>query len=392
MKVIITGGCGGMGRFLVRAVTRLKNIESITIADLVEASAKEFASDFDDRVSGIGLNVSDSKSMAETFEHHDIVLNTTGPFFRFGKPVLEAALNSNCHYMDICDDWEPTEEMLRLDSEAKSKNLTAIVGLGASPGLTNLLALLAMNQLDEVEKVYTGWDLTAATPEDESSQEGTNAAMEHGIEQMIGKVKIFRNGSFEMVRPLEKVYINYPGKEGSNAYIFGHPEAITFAHHYPEIKASVNLCHGIEESVLILKFIRFLVEWRLISKNQGARVLTWLEGKAFQSAGGEDSEKLPSVYGLAFGIKDGQPASVGCTLSSTSSSELSMGEATAYPLACGLEMFLNKEINRAGVFAPESGAIDPSTFLVKFLGVFEEPSDKHSVDASDLIVLDRSWS
>ena len=170
MKVIITGGCGGMGRFLVRAVTRLKNIESITIADLVEASAKEFASDFDDRVSGIGLDVSDSKSMAETFEHHDIVLNTTGPFFRFGKPVLEAALNSNCHYMDICDDWEPTEEMLRLDGEAKSKNLTAIVGLGASPGLTNLLALLAMNQLDEVEKVYTGWDLTAATPEDESSQ------------------------------------------------------------------------------------------------------------------------------------------------------------------------------------------------------------------------------
>ena len=164
MKVIITGGCGGMGRFLVRAVARLKNIESITIADLVEASAKEFASDFDHRVSGISLDVSDSKAMAETFEHHDIVLNTTGPFFRFGKPVLEAALNSNCHYMDICDDWEPAEEMLMLDGEAKSKNLTAIVGLGASPGLTNLLALLAMNQLDEVEKVYTGWDLTAAIP------------------------------------------------------------------------------------------------------------------------------------------------------------------------------------------------------------------------------------
>ena len=391
MKVIITGGCGGMGRFLVRAVARLKNIESITIADLVETSAKEFASDFDHRVSGIGLDVSDSRAMSEIFEHHDIVLNTTGPFFRFGKPVLEAALNSNCHYMDICDDWEPTEEMLKLDGEAKSKNLTAIVGLGASPGLTNLLALLAMNQLDEVESVYTGWDLTAATPEDESSQEGTNAAMEHGIEQMIGKVKTFRNGSFEMVRPLEKVYVNYPGKKGKSAYIFGHPEAITFAHHYPEIKASLNLCHGIEESVFILKFIRTLVEWRLISKKQAARTLNWLEGKVFQSAGVEESEKLPSVYGLAFGTKDGEPASVGCTLSSGSSSDLSMGEATAYPLACGLEMFLNREITRSGVFAPESGAIDPSTFLDNFLGVFEEPSNKYSFDASDLIVLDRSW-
>ena len=391
MKVIITGGCGGMGRFLVRAVARLKNIESITIADLAESSAKKFASEFDHRVSGIGLDVSDSKAMSEIFEHQDIVLNTTGPFFRFGKPVLEAALNSNCHYMDICDDWEPTEEMLRLDDEAKSKNLTAIVGLGASPGLTNLLALLAMNQLDEVEKVYTGWDLTAATPEDESSQEGANAAMEHGIEQMIGKVKIFRNGSFEMVRPLEKVYINYPGKEGSNAYIFGHPEAITFAHHYPEIKASVNLCHGIEESVLILKFVRTLVEWRVISKSLAARVLNWLEGKAFQSGDDEDPEKLPSVYGLAFGTKDGNPASVGCTLNSSSSSELSMGEATAYPLACGLKMFLNKEITSTGVFAPESGAIDPSTFLANFLGIYKEISEKQTFDVGDLIVFDRSW-
>ena len=141
---------------------------------------------------------------------------------------------------------------------------------------------------------------------------------------------------------------------------------ITFAHHYPEIKASVNLCHGIEESVFILKFIRTLVEWRLISKNQAAKILNWLERKVFKSAGVEDSEKLPSVYGLAFGTKNGKPASVGCTLSANSSSELSMGEATAYPLACGLEMFLNREITRAGVFAPESGAIDPSTFMEIF--------------------------
>jgi len=54
-------------------------------------------------------------------------------------------------------------------------------------------------------------------------------------------------------------------------------------------------------------------------------------------------------------------------------------------------MLLNKEISRAGVFAPESGAIDPSTFLDNFLGVFEEPSNKYSFNASDLIVLDRSW-
>ena len=107
---------------------------------------------------------------------------------------------------------------------------------------------------------------------------------------------------------------------------------------------------------------------------------------------GLDPKKLPSVYGLAFGTKDGHPASVGCTLTSSSSSELSMGEATAYPLACGLKMFLNKEITSAGVFAPESGAIDPLTLLVNFLGIYKETSDKQSFDVGDLIVFDRSWS
>ena len=52
---------------------------------------------------------------------HDVVLNTTGPFFKFGEPILKSAIKCNCHYLDICDDWEPTIEMLKLNDEAKAK-------------------------------------------------------------------------------------------------------------------------------------------------------------------------------------------------------------------------------------------------------------------------------
>ena len=64
--------------------------------------------------------------------------------------------------------------------------------------------------VDEVRKVYTGWDMSAAKPESESSQSGVSAAMVHGIEQMIGEVKIFKNGNFEMVKPLEEIKVDYP--------------------------------------------------------------------------------------------------------------------------------------------------------------------------------------
>ena len=57
-----------------------------------------------------------------------------------------------------------------------------------------MLALIAMQELDKVSSVFTGWDLGGQSQE-ESSQEGPNAAMVHGIEQMTGKVQIYRRSS-----------------------------------------------------------------------------------------------------------------------------------------------------------------------------------------------------
>jgi short subunit dehydrogenase-like uncharacterized protein len=40
------------------------------------------------------------------------VLNCVGPFYRFGPPVLTAAIKAGVSYLDVCDDWEPTLDML----------------------------------------------------------------------------------------------------------------------------------------------------------------------------------------------------------------------------------------------------------------------------------------
>ena len=50
--------------------------------------------------------------------------------------------------------------MFLLDDQAKNAGITAILGLGASPGLTNILAYMAMLELDDISKVYTGCTLT----------------------------------------------------------------------------------------------------------------------------------------------------------------------------------------------------------------------------------------
>ena len=354
-----------MGRFAVHSLIKHPQVESILVADLNESAAKKFASTLSEKTSGIGIDVTDKKALERAMNDVDVVINTTGPFFKLAVPILKAAIETKTHYLDICDDWEPTEKMFLLNDEAKAAGITAIIGLGASPGITNMLGLIAMKELDQVSKVYTGWDMSSAQPEEESSQTGVNAAMVHGIEQIIGKVKIFSSGAYKMVRPLEKVTVDYPQLGAYEANIFGHPEAISFPHHYPEIKESLNLMHSNDDSLVsVLKLIRFFIEIKLLSKNMAAKILTWLEGTQSPDTEKAGVEMLPSVYGYAEGIKDGQKMSVASTFQTEENiDDLSMGEGTSYPLACGVKMLADGVINQTGVHAPESGIINPDLFF-----------------------------
>ena len=365
MKILALGGSGGMGRFAVHSLIKHPQVESILVADLNESAAKKFASTLSEKTSGIGIDVTDKEALERAMNDVDVVINTTGPFFKLAVPILKAAIETKTHYLDICDDWEPTEKMFLLNDKAKDAGITAIIGLGASPGITNMLGLIAMKELDQVSKVYTGWDMSSAQPEEESSQTGVNAAMVHGIEQIIGKVKVFSSGAYKMVRPLEKVTVQYPQLGTYKANIFGHPEAISFPHHYPEIKESLNLMHSNDDSLVsVLKLIRFFIEIKLLSKNMAAKILTWLEGTQSPDAEKAGVEMLPSVYGYAEGIKDGQKMSVATTFHTEENiDDLSMGEGTSYPLACGVKMLADGVINQTGVHAPESGIISPDLFF-----------------------------
>ena len=366
MKILALGGSGGMGRFAVSSLINHEKIKKIYVADVNASSAKTFASNFDSRVEGLELDITNNESLINEMSKVDIVINTTGPFFKFGLPILKAAIETTTHYFDICDDWEPTEKMLLMNNDEKSSKITGIIGLGASPGLTNILAYLAILELDEVSKVYTGWNISGAKPEEKSSQKGVNAAMVHGIEQVTGHVKVFNNGKYEMVRPLKEVIVNYPEIGEKKANIFGHPEAISFPYHYPNIKDSLNLMHGGEKGLVgILKFIRLLIEIKLISKNIAARIFTFLDNSTSSELKKNDISGLPSVYGYAEGKKGDKNFSVGVTFDD-SIQNLSMGEATSLPLACGVKMFLDGVILQRGIHSPESGIIDPKIFLDYF--------------------------
>ena len=393
MKVLALGGSGGMGRFAVETSMSFENIDEITVADINAEAAITFAASMNEKVKGIGLNVTDIDDLKAQMRQADIVINTVGPFFKYGPPILEAALDSGCDYLDINDDWEPTLEMLEFHRKAENNSNTAILGMGASPGLTNMLGAAAIGELDEVETLYTGWTMDGATPEEESSQSGINAAMVHGVQQMTGTVRIHNDGKSKMVKPLKQVEIDFPGFGKFKPHIFGHPEAITFPHHFKTIKNSINLAHG--SGFGVLKWIMRLVDWKIISVERAAGIVQNLSSsirKDLEEQGIDSRLNLkntnfsepPPLYALAIGLKDGESASCGTVFNS--SDLISMGEATGIPLACGLKLLVEGKIIKKGVFAPE-GAIKPNEFFEELANI----SDLLDTNGSELISIFRSW-
>ena len=393
MKVLALGGSGGMGRFAVETSMNFENVSEIVVADINAEEALKFANLMNEKVSGIGLDVTDIDALKIQMNKVDVVINTVGPFFKYGPPILEAAIDSGCDYLDINDDWEPTIEMLEFHGKAENNSKTAILGMGASPGLTNMLGAAAIEELDEVETLYTGWTMDGATPEEESSQSGVNAAMVHAVQQMTGTVKIHNDGKPKMVKPLKKVEIDFPGFGKFKPRIFGHPEAITFPHHFKDIKNCINLAHG--SGFSLLKWIMRLVDWKVISTERAAGIVQNLsssirkdiEGQGIEYRMSQKNNNLsepPPLYALAIGLKDGKKASCG-TMFNTSKL-ISMGEATGIPLACGLKLLVDGKISNKGVFAPE-GAIDPNDFFKELDSI----SDLLDSNSNEMISIFRSW-
>ncbi len=387
MRVVMLGG-GYVGTHAMRTLLRLRPELEVVVADRDGAAAKRLATPYQG-ASAVAIDVTDREALRSLLRDAQLVVSTVGPYFRFGLGVLRAALDAGCHYLDVCDDWEPTEQMLALDEQARERGLTAVIGLGITPGVSNLLAARAIAELDVAREVVTGWSLHRARPE--TIRADPSAATIHGIEQLSGTIRLFRDGSFVDERPVQKVWIDYPGLGRRFAWTIGHPEPVTLPRTYPELRRAVNATTvGRLPALAILAAAR-LIDRGLVRKETVGRWAERIEGpesgeldrEALVADVVRGREQLPPIYAWARGERAGAEARVGVTL--TAAPPGGMGGATGVPLGLGAAMLLGGEIDRPRLGGPEA-AIDPDAFFRSFAPLCVPESSP-----SGLLLVTRSW-
>lgn len=367
MKVLSIGGGGGMGRTTARTALGFPLVEEIVLAGIDHERAARFAGSLNDpRIRAIHLDITDEEALRQAIRQCDVVLNSAGPFFRFGLPVLRAAIAEGKNYCDICDDWEPTLDMLALDDEARRKGVTAVIGLGASPGIANLLAVKAAEQLDEVHELYSAWRLSSAHNEDDGffdeAESNADAAAVHLIHCLTEKIPLMHNGTVEDRLPLEHCRIDYPGHGELDIWSIGHPEAVTLPRHFPKLRNCLNGMLGVDSIIDDLRQLADQVRAGALSLEQAAALLTSDGGreKRRQRLQEKEAADAPGILAFAAGLKNGRPARAGAHLKRVPGG--GMNSVTGIPHALFLPLLKQGAIKGPGVLSPEQ-AVDADAFF-----------------------------
>ncbi len=168
MRVLVVGS-GGVGSAFAMIARRRDVFEHIVMADLDEGRARLAAERTGDpRFAATALDASDQRAVAECIRSHGCthVLNAADP--RFVMPIFGGAFDAGASYLDMAMSLSTPhpdrphelpgvklgDDQLARSDAWEERGLLALVGIGVEPGLSDVFARYAADELfSEIDEI-----------------------------------------------------------------------------------------------------------------------------------------------------------------------------------------------------------------------------------------------
>ena len=162
-KVFVLGG-GRMGLVAARDLVESKLVDSVVIGDVdlsrAEALAKEIGSR---KVEVTNVDATDNRRLVLALKGCSVLVNAV--WYEYNVAVMKAAIEAGVHYNDLGGLFHVTRKQIELDPDAKRAGITAVLGGGESPGISNVMCAASAREMDSVEEVRIrvgGREMTAS--------------------------------------------------------------------------------------------------------------------------------------------------------------------------------------------------------------------------------------
>ena len=239
MKKVLIVGAGGQGGPCASILSRDKDVTEIVLGDIdLELANKVKNKIKGDKITAVKLDAGKVEDIKNAARGADIIINLT--LVQFNDNIMKAAVESGAHYVDSAVDYPlitqlPEKGAPEIDNKFKKAGLTALIGCGGSPGITNVLARYTCDKLDRVDEIR----IRLGGKRLEESEEVVEAwdpgwAPEVALTDYAFPPPVFENGKTQV----------YPIFSGCEEYVFPDPVGPVVVTH-----------HAHEETVMLPRFI-----------------------------------------------------------------------------------------------------------------------------------------
>ncbi|GJN68171.1 saccharopine dehydrogenase domain-containing protein [Purpureocillium lilacinum] len=175
------------------------------------------------------IDLFDRPSLVKAIQGAALVVLGAGPYTRTSEPVLTACLEAKVPYLDFDDDVESTQAALGLFEKAKQAGVPCYIGCGASPGMSNVMAVDVSRDLDTVDALDLCWLVGDERPE------VGKAVLEHLLHIASGPCLTWANGKATVNESwVETAYAPMLGQSGETLlHETAHPEPVTLPRLFP---------------------------------------------------------------------------------------------------------------------------------------------------------------
>lgn len=362
-------------------------LERLVVADRSLEAAKALAAKLPEgRAEPDRIDASKVEMMVDAFKGVDLVLNVVLP--RFNLRIMEACLKAGAHYVDAATDLALAKEkpgdvvsrppesiQLDYDDAFRRAERIGLLGMGQDPGISNVLARIGTDRLDDVQEVLI-------RDGDNGTVEGYEFASLWSADTLIEEVLMpalaFRDGRFVRLGSLEgEEVFDFPPPVGPlTVYNVDHEETNTLPLFLDKGVQSMDFKIAIPRDLAhaLRVFQRFglhrghPIEVEVKATGEKVKVAPRDMLAALMPDPKSLAGKVKGAACLAVvvrGVKDG--AKAGWMLWQTLDHEGCYRKfgfnATSYPvgapMAMAAEMIDRGEIDRPGVYPPEVLAPEP---------------------------------
>jgi saccharopine dehydrogenase (NAD+, L-lysine-forming) len=157
MKKVLIVGAGGQGGPCASILARDKSVTDVVLGDIdIELANRVKNKIKSDKITTVKLDAGKVEEIKSAARGVDVIINLT--LVEFNDNIRQAAVESGAHYVDAAGDYQLLEQLTRgelpeIDKEFKKAGLTALIGCGGTPGVSNVLVKYACDKLDRIESI-----------------------------------------------------------------------------------------------------------------------------------------------------------------------------------------------------------------------------------------------